>query len=60
MNTPDLATLQQQSLALLRRARIMPVLSLESVAQGLDCARALAAGGLTAIEVTLRTPAQGC
>ena len=56
MNAPDLATLQQQSLALLRRARIMPVLSLESVAQGLDCARALAAGGLTAIEVTLRTP----
>ena len=56
MNAPDLATLQQQSLALLRRARIMPVLSLESVAQGLDCARALAAGGLAAIEVTLRTP----
>ncbi len=55
--TDALATSQQNALDLLRRARVMPVLSLESAAQGVDCARALAAGGLTAIEVTLRTPA---
>lgn len=55
--TATLASRQQQALELLRRARIMPVLSLDSVAQGLDCARALVEGGLTAIEVTLRTPA---
>ncbi|WP_297919365.1 bifunctional 4-hydroxy-2-oxoglutarate aldolase/2-dehydro-3-deoxy-phosphogluconate aldolase [Metallibacterium sp.] len=52
-----LAERQQQALQLLRRARIMPVLSLASVEQGLACAKALAAGGLTAIEITLRTPA---
>ena len=52
-----LAERQQQTLQLLRRARIMPVLSLASVEQGLACAKALAAGGLTAIEITLRTPA---
>jgi len=54
--TATLATLQDDALTLLRRARIMPVLALESPAQGVDCARALADGGLSAIEVTLRTP----
>lgn len=55
--TEILATYQQQALELLRRARIMPVLSLDSVEQGLACASALAEGGLNAIEVTLRTAA---
>ena len=36
---------------------VVPVVAVASAAQGVELARALAAGGLKAIEVTLRTPA---
>ncbi|WP_061931953.1 2-dehydro-3-deoxy-phosphogluconate aldolase [Aureimonas sp. AU22] len=36
---------------------VMPVVAVESAAEGVGLARALAAGGLPGIEVTLRTPA---
>jgi 2-dehydro-3-deoxyphosphogluconate aldolase/(4S)-4-hydroxy-2-oxoglutarate aldolase len=50
---------QRQQLAetMLREAGIMPVLTVVSVAQGLDTVRALVAGGLRTIELVLRTPA---
>lgn len=50
-------SLQATAEALLRRARIMPVVSVDSVPQALQLAAALRDGGLTAIEFTLRTPA---
>ncbi len=43
--------------ALLRKARIMPVVTIETADQAVPLAHALLQGGLTAIEVTLRTPA---
>lgn len=43
--------------SLLQRAGILPVLTVESVEQALAVGRALREGGLTAIELTLRTPA---
>ncbi len=43
--------------ALLRRAPVIPVLTVHSVAEALDLARALIAGGLPVIEIALRTPA---
>lgn len=43
--------------AALKRARIVPVLTVEMPAQAVPLARALAAGGLATLEVTLRTPA---
>lgn len=42
---------------ILTNAGVMPVVTLDSVEQGLEIARALEAGGLTAIEVTLRSAA---
>ena len=36
---------------------VMPVVAVDSAAQAVDLARALAKGGLKAIEITLRTPA---
>ncbi|WP_062228535.1 2-dehydro-3-deoxy-phosphogluconate aldolase [Aureimonas frigidaquae] len=36
---------------------VIPVVAVESAASAVDLARALAAGGLPAIEITLRTPA---
>ena len=36
---------------------VIPVVAVESAAAAVDLARALAAGGLPAIEITLRTPA---
>ena len=42
---------------ILSLAPVMPVLTIDDVAQAVPLARALAAGGLRAIEVTLRTPA---
>lgn len=50
-------SLQATAEALLRRARIMPVVTVDSVPQALQLAAALRDGGLTAIEFTLRTPA---
>ncbi|MEQ9692506.1 MAG: bifunctional 4-hydroxy-2-oxoglutarate aldolase/2-dehydro-3-deoxy-phosphogluconate aldolase [Bauldia litoralis] len=43
--------------SILTAAPVVPVLTIESVAVALPLARALVAGGLTALEVTLRTPA---
>lgn len=42
---------------LMRSVPVIPVLVVEDVAQAEPIARALVAGGLTALEVTLRTPA---
>jgi len=46
---------QQATRALLRKAGIMPVVTIESIPQAVAVAGALARGGLQAIEVTLRT-----
>lgn len=57
---PDDAALHQRQLqaeAMLRQAGIMPVLTVDSVEQGLRTVQALADGGLRTIELTLRTPA---
>ncbi len=43
--------------ATLKRAGFIPVVTIERAEQGPKLARALVAGGLTAIEITLRTPA---
>jgi 2-dehydro-3-deoxyphosphogluconate aldolase / (4S)-4-hydroxy-2-oxoglutarate aldolase len=51
-----MALRQQQALALLRSARILPVVTVTSVEQALAVSRALLEGGLSAIELTLRTP----
>ncbi|HEY0230258.1 MAG TPA: bifunctional 4-hydroxy-2-oxoglutarate aldolase/2-dehydro-3-deoxy-phosphogluconate aldolase [Dokdonella sp.] len=48
---------QQVAIALLRATRVLPVVTVDSAGQGVATARALLDGGLTAIEVTLRTPA---
>ena len=42
---------------LLRAARVIPVLTISDVAQAVPLARALVAGGVRTLEVTLRTPA---
>jgi 2-dehydro-3-deoxyphosphogluconate aldolase/(4S)-4-hydroxy-2-oxoglutarate aldolase len=47
MNSPE---------AIMRLAPVIPVLVIEDVAHALPVARALVAGGLPALEVTLRTP----
>jgi 2-dehydro-3-deoxyphosphogluconate aldolase / (4S)-4-hydroxy-2-oxoglutarate aldolase len=44
-------------LAVLRRAPVIPVLTVQTIAEALDLARALIAGGLPVIEIALRTPA---
>ena len=44
------------SAAIMALAPVIPVLTVESVEDGLGQAKALVAGGLYAIEVTLRTP----
>lgn len=41
---------------LLRRAGILPVVTIDTIEQGLHVCEALLEGGLTAIELTLRTP----
>lgn len=43
-------------LDVLKSARVVPVLTLETADEGVAIARALLAGGLYAIEITLRTP----
>jgi 2-dehydro-3-deoxyphosphogluconate aldolase/(4S)-4-hydroxy-2-oxoglutarate aldolase len=45
-----------ESAAIMALAPVIPVLTVRSVEDGLGQARALVAGGLLAIEVTLRTP----
>lgn len=48
---------QEKLAAVLTAAPVVPVLTIEDVATAVPLARALVAGGLTALEVTLRTPA---
>ncbi len=43
--------------AILQQAPVIPVLTLDHVDQALPLARALLAGGLSVLEITLRTPA---
>ena len=43
--------------AICRLAPVIPVLTIEEAAHAVPLARALARGGLSAIEITLRTPA---
>ncbi len=45
-----------ESAAIMALAPVIPVLTVRSVEDGLAQAKALVAGGLFAIEVTLRTP----
>lgn len=40
---------------MLAKARVIPVMTVSNVAQGVELARALVAGGLSMLEVTLRT-----
>jgi len=47
---------QSRAERMLRDAGVLCVLTVDSVGQALSCARALSDGGLTAIELTLRTP----
>jgi 2-dehydro-3-deoxyphosphogluconate aldolase/(4S)-4-hydroxy-2-oxoglutarate aldolase len=53
--TPYLHT--EATLELMRRARVIPVLTVTDVADATAQARALCAGSLVVLEVTLRTPA---
>lgn len=57
MRTNNLHERQQQAETMLRSAGIMPVLTVDSVDQGLRITRALLEGGLRTFELTLRTPA---
>jgi len=50
------ATMPPDPTALLRRAPVIPVLTIARVADAVPLARALVVGGLPVIEVTLRTP----
>ena len=47
----------EATVAMLRRAPVIPVLTVKDVEDALAQARALIAGGLTVLEITLRTPA---
>ncbi|MCW5581765.1 MAG: bifunctional 4-hydroxy-2-oxoglutarate aldolase/2-dehydro-3-deoxy-phosphogluconate aldolase [Luteimonas sp.] len=53
----SIETLQDRAEQVLRTAGVMPVLTVDSVDQGLRMAEALAEGGLNTLELTLRTPA---
>jgi 2-dehydro-3-deoxyphosphogluconate aldolase/(4S)-4-hydroxy-2-oxoglutarate aldolase len=50
-------TMPQDATELLTRVPVVPVLTIERVADAVPLARALVAGGLSVVEVTLRTPA---
>jgi 2-dehydro-3-deoxyphosphogluconate aldolase/(4S)-4-hydroxy-2-oxoglutarate aldolase len=54
---PEPASAAERLAAQLRRAGIVPVLTIAEAAHAVPLARALCAGGLTMLEVTLRTPA---
>lgn len=47
----------EAAVAILRRAPVIPVLTVQSIEEAILQARALIAGGLAVLEVTLRTPA---
>lgn len=57
MLNPGLVQRQQQAADMLRKAGVMPVLTVDSVEQGLKLVEALAEGGLRTLELVLRTPA---
>jgi 2-dehydro-3-deoxyphosphogluconate aldolase / (4S)-4-hydroxy-2-oxoglutarate aldolase len=48
---------QQELATLFKQARVIPVLTIERVEDAVPLARALVAGGVCTLEVTLRTPA---
>ena len=50
------AKLNQGLIATLRKAVVVPVLTIDRVEQAVPLARALVAGGLNVLEITLRTP----
>src|SRR5215510_778024 len=50
------ATRQQQLAAIFKSATVIPVLTIERVEDAVPLARALVAGGVRVLEVTLRTP----
>jgi 2-dehydro-3-deoxyphosphogluconate aldolase/(4S)-4-hydroxy-2-oxoglutarate aldolase len=52
-----MTTKQDKLLALFKAARVVPVLTIERVEDAVPLARALVAGGVRTLEVTLRTPA---
>ena len=47
----------EKLLSILKLQPVVPVLIVDSVASAVPLARALVAGGLKAIEITMRTPA---
>lgn len=49
--------MQTQTAAILARAPVVPVVTIDAADDAVPMARALAAGGIGAIEITLRTPA---
>ena len=51
------ADLNQALIPVLRAVRVVPVLTIKDAATAVPLARALVAGGLTHLEITLRTPA---
>lgn len=53
----DFQVSQDTAIATLRAAGVLPVVTVDSAAQGVAVARALAQGGLATIEIALRTPA---
>ena len=53
----DFQASQDTAIATLRAAGVLPVVTVDSAAQGVAVARALAQGGLATIEIALRTPA---
>ncbi|MEV6755886.1 bifunctional 4-hydroxy-2-oxoglutarate aldolase/2-dehydro-3-deoxy-phosphogluconate aldolase [Streptomyces sp. NPDC051214] len=57
MTSPSGAASSSASASVLDLAPVVPVVVVEDVADAVPLARALVAGGLPAIEVTLRTPA---
>lgn len=57
MPSASLQATQHTAIELLRETRILPVVTVASPAQGIAVASALKAGGIRAIEITLRTPA---
>ena len=50
------ATRQQQLAAIFKSAIVIPVLTIERLEDAVPLARALVAGGVRVLEVTLRTP----
>ena len=57
MTAADTDRRNHEAAALLRAARILPIVTADSVDEALAVSRALLDGGLPAIELTLRTPA---